>query len=132
MLEFAAAHAAARDAVHIPLDVAAFEARIAEVGLGDPAVVASRAGGRSEYLRRPDLGRLPASLDAVPAGAADIGVVLADGLSPRALVDHGVGSADRAGGDARRAVLDRAAGDRHPGAGSRWATTSASGWAYRR
>ena len=91
VLEFTAAHAAARDAVHIPLDVAAFAARIAEVGLGDPAVVASQATGRSEYLRRPDLGRLPASLDSVPAGAAEIGVVLADGLSPRALTDHGVG-----------------------------------------
>jgi ethanolamine ammonia-lyase small subunit len=30
-------------------------------------------------------------MDPVPAGAGDIGVVLADGLSPRALVDHGVG-----------------------------------------
>jgi ethanolamine ammonia-lyase small subunit len=91
VLEFTAAHAAARDAVHIPLDVSAFAARIAEVGIGDPALVASRAAGRSEYLRRPDLGRLPASLDSVPIGKADIGVVLADGLSPRALVDHGVG-----------------------------------------
>jgi ethanolamine ammonia-lyase small subunit len=34
---------------------------------------------------------LPANLDSVPAGAWDIGVVLADGLSPRALVEHGVG-----------------------------------------
>jgi len=91
VLEFNAAHAAARDAVHIPLDVPAFAARVAAVGIGDPAVVASLATSRSEYLRRPDLGRLPASMDPVPAGAADIGVVLADGLSPRALVDHGVG-----------------------------------------
>jgi ethanolamine ammonia-lyase small subunit len=91
VLEFTAAHAAARDAVHIPLDVPAFAARIAEVGLGDPAVVASQAAGRSEYLRRPDLGRLPASLDPVPTDPAEIGVVLADGLSPRALTDHGVG-----------------------------------------
>lgn len=91
VLEFSVAHAAARDAVHIPLDVAAFTARVAAVGIGDPAVVASQASGRSEYLRRPDLGRLPASLDSVPAGDWDIGVVLADGLSPRALVEHGVG-----------------------------------------
>jgi ethanolamine ammonia-lyase small subunit len=91
VLEFNVAHAAARDAVHIPLDVPAFAARVADVGIGDPAVVASQAAGRSEYLRRPDLGRLPASLDSVPAGASDIGVVLADGLSPRALVEHGVG-----------------------------------------
>jgi ethanolamine ammonia-lyase small subunit len=91
VLEFTAAHAAARDAVHIPLDVPDFGARIADVGLGAPAVVASQATGRGEYLRRPDLGRLPASLDSVPAAAADVGVVLADGLSPRALADHGVG-----------------------------------------
>jgi ethanolamine ammonia-lyase small subunit len=91
VLEFKVAHAAARDAVHIPLDVPAFAARIAAAGIGDPAVVASLATSRSEYLRRPDLGRLPANLESVPAGAADIGVVLADGLSPRALVDHGVG-----------------------------------------
>jgi ethanolamine ammonia-lyase small subunit len=91
VLEFSAAHAAARDAVHIPLDVDAFAARIAEVGLGEPAVVASMAAGRGEYLRRPDLGRLPAGLDSVPTDAAEIGVVLADGLSPRALTDHGVG-----------------------------------------
>lgn len=91
VLEFNAHHAAARDAVHIPLDVPEFAADIAAVGLGQPAVVASQANSRSEYLRRPDLGRLPASLEGVPVGAADIGIVLADGLSPRALVDHGVG-----------------------------------------
>lgn len=91
VLEFNVAHAAARDAVHIPLDVPEFAADIAAVGLGQPAVVASQANSRSEYLRRPDLGRLPASLEGVPVGAADIGIVLADGLSPRALVDHGVG-----------------------------------------
>jgi ethanolamine ammonia-lyase small subunit len=34
---------------------------------------------------------LPAELEQVPPGAADIGVVLADGLSPRALARHGVG-----------------------------------------
>ncbi|WP_459963427.1 ethanolamine ammonia-lyase subunit EutC [Nocardia sp. IFM 10818] len=139
VLEFRAAHAAARDAVHKPLDVAALAARISALGLGDPALVRSRASDRSEYLRRPDLGRLPAgaeptdrqraarpadaapSLECAPAQdisdkaagrggpgragvsedasapfltglprtGADIGVVLADGLSPRALTDHG-------------------------------------------
>ena len=91
VLEFSVAHAAARDAVHIPLDVPAFAAQVAGVGLGETAVVASLAKGRGEYLRRPDLGRRPATLDGVPAGAADVGIVLADGLSPRALADHGVG-----------------------------------------
>jgi ethanolamine ammonia-lyase small subunit len=91
VLEFTAAHAAARDAVHIPLDVPTFANLIADVGLGGPAVVASQAAARGEYLRRPDLGRLPASLDSIPTGTAEIGLVLADGLSPRALTNHGVG-----------------------------------------
>ncbi|HEV7419418.1 MAG TPA: ethanolamine ammonia-lyase subunit EutC [Mycobacterium sp.] len=91
VLEFTVAHAAARDAVHIPLDVPEFATRLAAVGIGEPAVVPSQATSRGEYLRRPDLGRLPASLEPVPTGTADIGVVLADGLSPRALAEHGVG-----------------------------------------
>lgn len=91
VLEFNVAHAAARDAVHLPLDVPAFAAAVAGVGIGDPVVVASQATSRGEYLRRPDLGRSPADLEQVPTGAADIGVVLADGLSPRALADHGIG-----------------------------------------
>ena len=37
VLEFTAAHAAARDAVHIPLDVSAFATRVAAIGLGEPA-----------------------------------------------------------------------------------------------
>ena len=91
LLEFRSAHAAARDAVHEPLDVDALSAQVAELGLGDPVTVASRAAGRSEYLRRPDFGRHPAdlgALDDVPRGR-DIGIVLADGLSPRALSEHG-------------------------------------------
>jgi len=93
VLEFQAAHAAARDAVHEPLDVDTLAAAVAAVGLGDPAVVTSLATSRGEYLRRPDLGRRPADLSGLPAvgegEGADVGIVLADGLSPRALVDHG-------------------------------------------
>lgn len=91
VLEFQAAHAAARDAVHEPLDVGTFAAAVAEVGLGEPLLVTSQAANRSEYLRRPDLGRAPADLDHLPHGDHQIGIVLADGLSPRALVDHGTG-----------------------------------------
>jgi ethanolamine ammonia-lyase small subunit len=91
VMEFNVAHAAARDAVHIPLDVPTFAATVAGVGIGDPILVTSQATSRGEYLRRPDLGRLPANLERVPASAADIGVVLADGLSPRALAQHGLG-----------------------------------------
>ncbi|MFE6859744.1 ethanolamine ammonia-lyase subunit EutC [Nocardia sp. NPDC057668] len=95
VLEFRAAHAAARDAVHNPLDVPGLMARVRALGLGEPVHVASRAVDRSQYLRRPDLGRLPAEsttgegLSGIESTGADVGVVLADGLSPRALTDHG-------------------------------------------
>lgn len=91
VLALRAAHAAARDAVHVPLDVEIFAEQIASMGLGEPLSVTSRAADRSEYLRRPDLGRLPADLSGVEKHGADIGFVLADGLSPRALTDHGAG-----------------------------------------
>ncbi|WP_330256721.1 ethanolamine ammonia-lyase subunit EutC [Nocardia sp. NBC_00565] len=96
VLEFRAAHSAARDAVHMSLDVTGLTERVAAVGLGDVVQVRSRARDRAEYLRRPDLGRLPEfvvaqgeSLSEVPRSGAEIGFVLADGLSPRALTDHG-------------------------------------------
>ncbi|MUL64093.1 ethanolamine ammonia-lyase [Mycobacterium sp. CBMA 234] len=89
VLELSAAHAAARDAVHEPLDVDDMVARVRQVGIGEPAVVRSRAESRSEYLRRPDLGRLPDEPMDVPETPADIGFVLADGLSPYALAKHG-------------------------------------------
>jgi ethanolamine ammonia-lyase small subunit len=88
-LEFRAAHAAARDAVHDVLDVTALGARLERLGLGTPVVVASCASDRAEYLRRPDLGRTPAG--ALPAAVdADLAVVLADGLSARAVEAHAV------------------------------------------
>ncbi|MEV0292672.1 ethanolamine ammonia-lyase subunit EutC [Nocardia sp. NPDC050710] len=91
VLEFRAAHAAARDAVHTPLAVAELAHRVAALGLGPAVHVRSRAAHRAEYLRRPDLGRLPAAGEPadIPRSGADIGFVLADGLSPRALTDHG-------------------------------------------
>lgn len=89
ILELETAHARARDAVHVRLDTDALKAQLRKLGLGEPAVVASLAGDRSEYLRRPDLGRQPASLESLPAGDHDLGLVLADGLSPRAVSLHG-------------------------------------------
>ncbi|MFG1794759.1 ethanolamine ammonia-lyase subunit EutC [Nocardia sp. NPDC049149] len=91
VMEFRAAHSAARDAVHLPLDVEDLTVRLDALGIGAATTVPSRAQGRAEYLRRPDLGRLPAAgaLTAVPHSGGEIGFVLADGLSPRALTDHG-------------------------------------------
>ena len=89
VLELAAAHAAARDAVHVPLDVDRLREAVRTVGIGEPTVVTSKATSRDEYLRRPDLGREPADGTSVPDTPADIGFVLADGLSPTALDRHG-------------------------------------------
>lgn len=90
LLEFNAAHASARDAVLAPLDVDALALAIGEADLGVASNVTSRAAERGEYLRRPDLGRLPATLPAALRSKADVGIVLADGLSPRAVQRHGV------------------------------------------
>lgn len=91
VLEFQAAHAAARDAVHDPLEVDGLAAQIRSIGIGSPLVVRSQATSRSEYLRRPDLGRKPADVSVLPKTGADLGIVLADGLSPCALSHHAHG-----------------------------------------
>ena len=92
VLRFAAAHAAARDAVHLPLDVDALRADLHGLGL-DAVTVASRAGSRVEYLRRPDLGRqlAPESCTALD-GATGHGlcIVIGDGLSAVAAQMHAV------------------------------------------
>lgn len=93
LLRFAAAHAQARDAVHVPLDVDALRAELQADGW-QPVSVRSRAVDRDTYLRRPDQGRrlAPESADHLQAIAAadafDLAVVLGDGLSAIALQRH--------------------------------------------
>lgn len=85
-LAFQLAHAEARDAVHVPLD---FGSLAQEIGR-DYLTVASAAPDRRTYLTRPDLGRRLKSEDydrlKSKAGAGcDLAVVVADGLSARAV-----------------------------------------------
>ena len=83
----------ARDAVHLPLDAAAIEARLPGMGLASLRVH-SAAASRESYLRRPDLGRrLDASSRALLESCAEAAAqdfdavfVIADGLS--ALAAH--------------------------------------------
>ena len=96
-LEFRAAHAAARDAVHQALDPAVVRAAL-DSALGSTALpdaelleVHSAAPDRATYLQRPDLGRQLAPGTDLPAGDADLAVVIADGLSPRAVHEHAAG-----------------------------------------
>jgi ethanolamine ammonia-lyase small subunit len=92
LLRFAAAHAQARDAVHVPLDVPMLTAALQADGW-QTVPVSSRAPTREDYLRRPDWGRrlAPSSADALQAaanGAVDLAVVVGDGLSAVAAQRH--------------------------------------------
>jgi ethanolamine ammonia-lyase small subunit len=107
-LEFSLAHAQARDAVHSALAVPSLLAALRERGLAAIAVK-SAARDRTEYLRRPDLGRTlsapSAALLATNPGApfmqpmsghsreartapATLSIILADGLSALAAERH--------------------------------------------
>lgn len=98
MLTFQLAHARARDAVHLPFDVAAIEAHLTQMGL-ESVRVHSAAPNRESYLQRPDLGRrLDAASRALLLSRADrVGqehdavFVIADGLSALASHSHAVG-----------------------------------------
>jgi ethanolamine ammonia-lyase small subunit len=92
VLRLAAAHAQARDAVHVALDGAALEAQLRSEGWRC-VTVASRAASRDEYLRRPDLGRrlLPADatrLQDLAAQDVQLAIVIGDGLSAVAVQRH--------------------------------------------
>src|SRR3954463_3038647 len=56
LLAFTLDHARARDAVHATFDRSAVIAGLGDLGLSG-LLVASQAGDRQTYLRRPDLGR---------------------------------------------------------------------------
>jgi ethanolamine ammonia-lyase small subunit len=92
MLELRLARARARDAVHAPLDEERLRADLAT--LGSPVLtVASAVPDRPQYLMRPDLGRrLAPDSESVLASHADSGhdvaLVIADGLSARAVERH--------------------------------------------
>lgn len=97
LLEFQLAHARARDAVHLAFDSGGVKRHLQ--GRGYAVLPAhSEVASRTDYLRRPDLGR---RLDA-PSRAAlkefsvaggsgfDAAFVIADGLSPLAVHRHAV------------------------------------------
>ena len=92
LLDFAAAHARARDAVHAPFDIAAIVSHLDSLGL-ETLRVSSRVSGREEYLKRPDLGRrLDAKSCDLLAGriatSCNLAIVVGDGLSPAAVTAH--------------------------------------------
>lgn len=93
VLAFGVAHARARDAVHLALDVDALEAQLRTQG-HTTVRVQSAAPDRATYLARPDLGR---RLEGTSAGrlasageSPDIAVAIEDGLSAVAVQKHAV------------------------------------------
>lgn len=94
LLDFALAHAQARDAIHLPLDSDALCAELQQQGWPAPLQLHSQARDRHEYLLRPDLGRRldtasAERLGAVAGGNFDLVLVLGDGLSALGIQQHG-------------------------------------------
>jgi ethanolamine ammonia-lyase small subunit len=80
LLRFQLDHARARDAVYEELDPAS---------LPEPhGLLHSAARNRAEYLRRPDLGRKLSDGSELTRGEYDAAVVMADGLSAKAVHRH--------------------------------------------
>jgi len=93
LLDFQLAHAKARDAVHLPLDVRSLAIEIQQKEM--PFVtLASAAPDRTTYLHRPDLGRKlnAESRQRLASLASDYDVVfvISDGLSALAVHRHAV------------------------------------------
>jgi ethanolamine ammonia-lyase small subunit len=96
VLNFGYAHAMARDAVHLPLDVDMLERECATAGWA-AVHVQSRAADRTSYLLRPDLGRRvdAAGLEQLQAVKSqqqqpDLVFVIGDGLSALAIHKHAI------------------------------------------
>jgi ethanolamine ammonia-lyase small subunit len=91
-LDFQLAHALARDAVHMELDFTDLEQRMKVLGYAT-LTLQSQAENPGRYLQRPDLGRLlnhasKAKLEQAKSSPADAVIIVADGLSANAIVQH--------------------------------------------
>jgi ethanolamine ammonia-lyase small subunit len=98
VMEIGLAHAQARDAVHIPLDVPALTQQF-DASCIDYNILRSAAKDRYEYLRRPDLGRcldvdsrelLSNQRDNNSRPDNQTVFVIADGLSATAVTQHAI------------------------------------------
>lgn len=92
VLAFELAHARAKDAVHAPLDAAQFGSELESLTGLEVLHVRSQAETPAIYLTRPDLGRLLQPDDApvlvAQAGAFDVSITVAAGLSAIAVIQH--------------------------------------------
>ena len=91
LLLFQADHAQARDAVYSSLELATFQKKI----LHPTIVLTSQITERTQYLQRPDLGRKLSdssnnTLQVLPPQSYNICIVVADGLSAKAINHHAI------------------------------------------
>lgn len=94
LLNFQLAHAEARDAVHFSWDIDTFAGQVRDLG-EEVLILETPVANRSEYLRRPDLGRVLADesrtlLRSFNADEADVALVVTNGLSSTAVERHGI------------------------------------------
>jgi ethanolamine ammonia-lyase small subunit len=94
LLAFTLDHARARDAVHSVFDADSIAARLGAFGLR-ALQVSSLAGNRTDYLKRPDLGRKLDERSQIllandRCDPSDLAIVVGDGLSPAAVNAHAV------------------------------------------
>jgi len=95
LLDFQLAHAAARDAVHLPWDVERFAQGAQALGL-ETITLATQVQDRIQYLKRPDLGRRLDRgsrdyLAAISSPDVDVALIFSNGLSSTAMEAHGLG-----------------------------------------
>ena len=91
ILDFGLAHAMARDAVHLPLNVDALCAKLKQHDF-ETITVESATNNRQTYLLRPDLGRRLSEQSAATLAAHpkdfDLAILVGDGLSSMAIKNH--------------------------------------------
>src|SRR5207344_3422688 len=92
ILQMKLAHAHAKDAVYSQLATAQLTEHM-QVLFDDVILVESKITSRSQYLKRPDLGRILndaaiEQLQMVVGNTAGISIVIADGLSANAINNH--------------------------------------------
>ena len=94
LLDFQLAHAQARDAVQLPWNIDAFAEQLRDIG-EETLILQTPVSSRSEYLRRPDFGRVLTEesrirLRNLKASGVDVALIVSNGLSSTAVERRGI------------------------------------------
>lgn len=94
LLDFQLAHAQARDAVQLPWNINAFAGQLRDIG-EETLILQTPVSNRSEYLRRPDFGRVLTEesrirLRNLKASGVDVALIVSNGLSSTAVERRGI------------------------------------------